>query len=246
MTGVQSVERAFTILQCLAGGEAGVSQIAGQTGLPKSTVARLLGTLVEVGAVDQRVSGGTYALGELVTDLAASAVPSRNLVGIAHPHLVELVETLDEAAGLSVLDTDGQVLYLDQVEADNPVAIRDWTGQRLPFHCVASGLVMAARTRDPALLTSPLPSFTARTVTDPALVEQRLEDARLRGVAWTVDELADDISAVAAPVLGPGGAAVAAIHVHGPSYRFPGGRPRAEIEPHVRSAAERVSALLNH
>ncbi|MDH3704710.1 MAG: IclR family transcriptional regulator [Acidimicrobiia bacterium] len=246
MSGVQSVERAFAILQCLAGGEAGVSEIADQVDLPKSTVARLLATLVDVGAAEQRSAGGSYALGELVIDLAAGAVPSRNLVGIAHPHLLELVETLDETAGLSVLDTDGQVLYLDQVEADNPVAIRDWTGQRLPFHCVASGLVMASRTRDPALLAQPLPALTDRTVTEPALVEQRLEEARLQGVAWTVDELADDISAVAAPVMGPGGAAVAAIHVHGPSYRFPGERRRGDIEPLVRGAAERVSALLTH
>ncbi|MGI9602045.1 MAG: IclR family transcriptional regulator [Acidimicrobiales bacterium] len=246
MTGVQSVERAFAILQCLAAGEAGVSEVAEQVELPKSTVARLLATMVEIGAVEQREAGGGYALGELVIDLAGSAAPSRNLVGIVHPHLVDLVETLDESAGLSVLDTDGRVLYLDHVESDNPVAVRDWTGQHLPYHCVASGLVMPARSRRRSRRHQDLERYTDSTVTDPALLEQRLEEARLDGVAWTIDEFADDISAVAAPVLGPTGAAVAAIPVHGPSYRFPGDRPADEVAGLVRAAADRVGALLTH
>lgn len=245
MSGVQSVERAFTILQCLAGGDAGVSDVAEQVALPKSTVARLLSTLVDVGAVEQREAGGTYGLGDLVIDLAAATHPTRALAGIAHPHLVELVETLGESAGLSVLDIDGRVLYLDQVESDNPVSIPDWTGQHLPFHCVASGLVLAARTPR-ALPSHPLEALTPHTVTDPGELEQRLEHARRTGVAWTVDEWAVDISAVAAPIMGPAGTAVAALHVHGPTYRFPGERDRSEIEIEVRAAADRVGMLLAH
>jgi DNA-binding IclR family transcriptional regulator len=45
MSGVQSVERAFSVLQCLAGGPAGVTEIAERVSLPKSTVSRLLSTL---------------------------------------------------------------------------------------------------------------------------------------------------------------------------------------------------------
>ncbi len=91
MSTVQSVERAFAVLQCLASGPAGVSEIADRTDLPKSTVSRLLGTLVELGAVEQSETLGVYSLGELILDLSAAASPGRNLVAMARPHLVELV-----------------------------------------------------------------------------------------------------------------------------------------------------------
>ena len=97
MSTVQSVERAFAVLRALAAGPAGVSDVAERTRLPKSTVSRLLGTLVDIGAVEQAESLGEYSLGELMLDLSASASPGRNLVTIARPSLEDLVEHVGEA-----------------------------------------------------------------------------------------------------------------------------------------------------
>ncbi|MCP5024929.1 MAG: IclR family transcriptional regulator [Actinomycetia bacterium] len=249
MSGVQSVSRAFAILQSLAGGPAGLSEIAARTDLPKSTVARLLATLQELGAVGQDDTGGEYRMGALVTELAGSVSPTRNLANLAHQSLVELVEDLEEAAGLAVLDETGQVLYLDQVDADHDIQIRDWTGEYLPFHCVSSGLVLMAGAA-PALLrqatSSPLPRYTSQTVSDATEILERVDEARCSGVAWTTNELADDITSVAAPIVDPTRTVVAAVHVHGPSYRFPGDRRRDEIEKIVTEAANRISTLLSH
>ena len=143
MSSVQSVERAFSVLRCLASGPAGVSEVAERSHLPKSTVSRLLSTLNELGAVDQLGAGGDYRIGDLLVELAAAAQPGRSLVAIARPHLVQLREALGEATGLSVLDGH-DVLYLDHVEADHPVQVRDWTGERLPAHLVSSGFVLLA------------------------------------------------------------------------------------------------------
>ena len=110
--------------------------------LPKSTVSRLLATLVEIGAVEQ-LAGGLYRVGDAVLDIAAGATPGRHLVAVARPSLTELVDALGEDAGLSVLD-GVDVYYLDQVRADVPVRLRDWTGERVPAHCVSSGLVLLA------------------------------------------------------------------------------------------------------
>ncbi|RMH80221.1 MAG: IclR family transcriptional regulator [Actinomyces sp.] len=249
MSGVQSVERAFAVLQCLSAGPAGVSDLAARTDLPKSTVARLLATLVEVGAVEQPEPGGDYRLGQLVLDLAAGAVPSDNLLGIARQHLVELAEALDEAAGLSVLTDDGGVLYLDQADGPNPVQVRDWTGERLPFHCVSSGLVMVAhrpRSEWPSYLARPHQAFTSATTTDPDKLEHRLRQIRERGIAWTIGELADDIASVAAPVLDRRGEMVGSVHVHGPTYRFPGERDTTDIEDLVAEAAHRIGRRLRY
>jgi DNA-binding transcriptional ArsR family regulator len=91
MSSVQSVERAFTVLRCLAGGPAGVSQIADRVGLPKSTVSRLLSTLQMLGAVEQVSAGGAYRVGETIVALASAALPGRSLADIARPHVQDLV-----------------------------------------------------------------------------------------------------------------------------------------------------------
>ena len=93
MSGVQSVERAFAILRCLAGGPAGVSEIAERVGLPKSTVSRLLVDAAGDSAPSSsRGSGNEYRVGGGLVDIAAGALPGRNLVTVARPHLVELVD----------------------------------------------------------------------------------------------------------------------------------------------------------
>ncbi|MCB0992427.1 MAG: helix-turn-helix domain-containing protein, partial [Acidimicrobiales bacterium] len=122
MSTVQSVERAFAVLQSLASGPAGVSEVAERCGLPKSTVARLLSTLVEVGAVEQSDALGVYGLGSVLIDLASAASPGNSLISITHPHLVDLVAQTGEAAGLSMLD-GFEVYYYDQVDGDHEVQV---------------------------------------------------------------------------------------------------------------------------
>ena len=237
MSGVQSVERAFAILRCLAGGPAGVSVIADRVGLPKSTVSRLLSTLQALGAVEQSASGTEYRVGDAMIDIAAGAVPGRNLIAVARPHLAELVETLGESTGLSVLDGPA-VLYLDQVDADNPVLVRDWTGERLPPLNASSGLVLVAH------LPKPERERFLATASDAEAVRRRLADIVERSYEWTCEEFLPGISSVAAPVFGAGGEVVAAVHAHGPAYRFPGPGADDDIAAEVVATAQRISARL--
>ena len=75
MSGVQSVERAFAILRCLAGGPAGVSEVAERVDLPKSTVSRLLSTMQVLGAVEQSGAGTEYRVGDAMIDIASGPFP---------------------------------------------------------------------------------------------------------------------------------------------------------------------------
>ncbi len=246
VSNVQSVERAFSILRVLASGPAGVSDIAESTDLPKSTVSRLLTSIVDVGAVERMDLLGVYGLGEMVVELGASASPGRNLVAIARPYLQQLVDDLGEAAGLGMLD-EHLVYYYDQVDADHDVQVRDWTGETVDFHVVPSGLVLAADadpdTRE-RLLAGPLEAWTEQSVTDRSQLERRLADIRQVGFAWVYEEMSEGINSVAAPIVNPAGAAVAAIHAHGPSYRFPGDGEAAAIAARVVAAARAVSDRL--
>jgi DNA-binding IclR family transcriptional regulator len=246
MSTVQSVERAFGVLQALAGGPAGVSEIAARTGLPKSTVSRLLGTLVDLGAVEQSELLGVYGLGELLIDLSASASPGRNLIAIARPHLVELVADIDEAAGLGMLDGD-QVYYWDQVDGGHEVLVRDWTGESVDAHVVSSGLVLLAYAPDPvqqAFLARPRKAWTKHSVTDPDAIARRLHEVRRAGFAWVYEEMSEGLNSVAAPIVNPAGTVIAAVHAHGPSYRFPEDGQAASVAAAVVATASRISDRL--
>jgi len=246
MSTVQSVERAFAVLGALATGPAGVSEIAERTQLPKSTVARLLATLAQLGAVEQSDSVGTYSLGELLIELSSAASPGRNLISMARPHLAELVEEIGEAAGLGVLD-GLTVYYLDQVDGDHEVQVRDWTGESVDAHVVSSGLVLLATAPEEVrveLLSAPLEAWTEYSVTDPALIERRLEEAERAGFAWVYEEMSEGLNSVAAPVFNPAGMAIAAVHAHGPSYRFPADGEAAATAAAVVTTARRISDRL--
>ena len=74
----------------------------------------------------------------------------------------------------------------------------------------------------------------------PARIKRRLASIRRDGHVWTVGEFDDGITSVAAPVVDAHGATIAAIHCHGPSYRFPGDADVAIITAHVTDAARKL------
>ena len=246
MSRVQSIERAFAVLGVLMDGPIGVTEVALRVGLAKSTAARLLASLEREGAVEQVPGDTRYRLGPRMAVLAAGLRDRRGLVAIAHPALVGLAGEIGEAAGLSVAD-GVMVHYIDQVDSPNPVQVRDWTGTRIPLHAVSSGHVFLAHLPAPAIarfLAQPLERFTPRTLTDAGALLERLRDVRRDGHAWVRDEYADGITSVAAPVAGRDGEVVAAVHVHGPTYRFPAAGQEAAIATAVRRTAAQVGARL--
>ncbi len=211
-------------------------------------MARLLGTL-EPRRVVERLAGDTrYRLGPVVAELAGAVTPTRNLVGVARPHLVRLTEALGEASGLSVAD-GYEVQYLDQVESPNPVQVRDWTGTRIPLHVVPSGIVLLAHWPVKArqgYVARALERFTDQTVTDRPALRAKLAAARRDGWAWGREEYATGINSVAAPVRDESGAVVAAVHAHGPAYRFPAAGAEDKVARLTADAAAAISERLGH
>ena len=242
---VQSVERAFAILDAVSQRPAGLTALADRLDLPKSTVARLLSSLEQVGAVE-RFDGRRWRVGPSVEGFARTVSPERSLAALARPTLADLVESVGEDAGLGL--TDGyDVLYADQVECDHPVQVRDWTGTRAPMHAVPSGLVLMADWPEEAVdayIARGLPALTPRTIVDPLLLRERLEDARRGGYAWGREEFVVGINSVAAPVRHARGNALAAIHAHGPSYRFPAPGDEERVVAKVVEAAAAISRRL--
>jgi len=246
VSGVQSVERAVAILRALTTGPARVTELAARTHLPKSTVSRLLSTLEGLEAVEQSGNGGPYRLGRLAEEIGAATGPTRALPELAQPFLAELSLLTGEAAGLSVRE-GVMVRYLAQTTPPDEVQVRDWTGAEIPAHVTPSGLVILAYLPEAEvdeILPPPLARFTDATVIEPDRIRERLVLIRDAGSIWLRGEFAPEASSVAAPVFGADGTVVAAIHAHGPSYRFPGARSAAAVAENVRAVAARLSQRL--
>jgi len=234
------------VLSALSDGPIGVTEVAERTELAKSTAARLLASLAREGAVEQVPGQTRYRLGPRMATLSAGVAPVRNLVAIARPILEALARETGEAAGLSVPD-GATVHYIDQVDSTHEVQVRDWTGTRVPMHAVSSGQVFLAHmnpTEVERYLAQPRVSFTPKTITDSSALRDRLREVQLDGFAWVREEFAEGLNSVAAPVADDGGEIVAAVHLHGPSYRFPALGETTQISDLVVDAAGRLSKRL--
>lgn len=242
MNRVQSIDRAFLILERVAMSGKGLTDIATEVDLPKSTVARLLNTLSSIGAVDRVAEDGTYRIGETVRSLVAGGTTTADFVQHARPYMSALAHEFGEDAGVSVPVRSG-VHYVAQEAADNSILVRDWTGSVAPYHLVPAGLVILAFASEATVsrvLNGALPAATSRSVTDPAQIRSRLDDIRRDGYFWVFGELTEELNSVAAPVFGRTGI-IGAIGVHGPAYRFPGDADAAAIARRVAEVAASLS-----
>lgn len=130
--GVQSVDRALQILDILAReGDAGVSEIAEEMGVHKSTVSRLVGSLVGRELVRQNSERGKYHLGFGILRLASSIPGRLSVVHEAREVLESLAALYKETVNLAVLRSNYDV-NVDQAMGPSTLATHDWVGSLTP------------------------------------------------------------------------------------------------------------------
>ncbi|KJK44472.1 IclR family transcriptional regulator [Lentzea aerocolonigenes] len=244
---VQSVDRAISVLELLAQGEAGITEIAGELGVHKSTVSRLVSVLESRGLVEQLGERGKYAIGFGVVRLAGAATGRMDLSKLGQPVCQTLADSFGETVNIAVHDA-GVAINITQARGSAAVSAVNWIGQRTPLHATSSGKVLLAyldldeRKR---LVSLPLDSYTSNTVVDASRLLSELETVAEQGYAACFEELELGLHAVAVPVRGHRGEVVAAMSASGPSYRL--SRERVEqIVPAMVSAAGDLSAQLGY
>ena len=241
--GVQSVERAFALLDLLAraGGRLPLSELAERSGLPLGTVHRLLQTLAGSGYVRQDADK-RYALGTALLPLGDAA--TRLLGSWAQPFLARLVEASGETSNLAVLEDD-RVVYLAQAPGRHRVRMFTEVGRRVLPHTTAVGKVLLAWQDETqvrrVIARLGLPRHTARTITDPATFLAELAHVRVQGFALDDEEEEEGVRCVAVPV-GPGQTAVAAVSVSGPASRVQ--RDDPALVAKMREVAAELAASL--
>ncbi len=244
MNGVQSVDRAVSVLEILAQrGEAGVSEVAAEIDVHKSTAFRLLGALEARGLVEQAAERGKYRLGFGIVRLAGAVTGRLDITQQARPVCERLTEEIGETVNVAVLQGHYAV-NLYQVRGPGAVGTHNWVGQLTPVHATSSGKILLAhlpaKERAALLSGAGLEKVTPRTLTSKTKLEKNLAEARERGYAYTLEELEIGLHAMAAPVRNRDGEVIAALSASGPSYRFTEERMH-ELAPVLLKGADEIS-----
>lgn len=244
-----SLRRALTLLEelarCQQSGSrwTSLTELTRQTGLPRSTVYRLLTPLMDHGLVESSPDG--YSLGPQAAVLGGTYLEGIDLRADARPHLERLGNETGENGHL-VIPAGTEIIYVDKVEA--PAALRMHTriGGRNPMHSTGVGKAILAFSPEALLaevIATGLPPKTPRTITDPAALRTELAQIRERG--HSVDNIENEpgIRCVAAAVFDAAGTPVAALSVSGPASRITSARvPR--VAALVMAEASQLSAAL--
>jgi DNA-binding IclR family transcriptional regulator len=239
-TGVQSVERALAILEILARtGEAGVTGLASEIGVHKSSAFRLVATLEKAGLVEQSEDRGKYRLGMGILRLAGATTARLDVVHEARPICRKLASNTGETVNIAVL-SEHAALYVDQVAGSSSLQSHNWVGQHIPLHATSNGKVLLSGLADEErnATLGAMPAFTDHTITSKKQLLDELDRVRERGYATAVDELELGLTALAAPIRNAHGDVIAALSVSGPTFRLDAPRIGLALPALLGSAAE--------
>ncbi len=200
-----SVQKAFKILQALVDSSSGlgVSDLAKQLKIGKSTVHGITATLEELGVLVRDPIDKRYNVGYTLLELGRKTYGKIELREIARAPMERLMEKIGETIFLGIMNGD-HITILDVVESHNEMKITSPPGTRLPLIAGATGKVFlslldAKRARE-ILQKVGLTRFTARSVTDPKKFFREVEEAKQRGYAIDDEEYLLGVRAVAAPI----------------------------------------------
>jgi IclR family acetate operon transcriptional repressor len=218
--GVQSVGRAFEILEAIAaqGGELSLSEIAASVGLPAPSAHRLLRTLVSLGYLRQETSR-RYALAPRLIRLGESAAKQFGAWG--YPVLTGLMETIGESANMAILD-GSNAIYVAQVAGRHSMRMFTEVGRRVPLHATGVGKALLTQLPDDEIIRildlAGMPTVTPHTITDPAVMLQDVRASRIRGYSTDDGEQEVGVSCVSVPV--PNAPALTALSISAPTPRM--------------------------
>lgn len=221
---VPAVDRAIKVLEILSSAQQGMSlaQLASQTKVPKSTMFRILHTLHEHSVIVEDRERKLFSLGMKLLGWGNAALSRIDLKTLAHQHLLKLAHETRESFYLALLDHD-EVVLVDRADTPEIWKMVTRLGSRSPFHCTATGLVIAAAMTDESvdglLQKHGLKKFTPKTITSVPKLQKRLKEVRLLGYAVCDGEYKPDLCAIAVPLWDHSGKVVASLMTAIPSER---------------------------
>ncbi len=243
---VQSVDRALQVLDILAElGQAGVTEIAAELGVHKSTVSRVVAVLEARDFVEQVSERGKYRIGFAITRLARASGAHLDLVKMSQDICDALSVDVGETANLAILD-DNRIVNIVEAIGPAEITLRTWVGQSCPAYATSSGKVLLAGLDSAevrARMKAGFEPFTDTTITSISELANQLAAVRDRGWASANEELEVGLNAIGAPVYDEHSQVVAALSVSGPTYRL-GMERFEEVAKLTTAAADEISHRL--
>lgn len=245
---VQSIGRALDILECLAKSDRsmGVTELGERLGLHKSTVYRLLATLVYRGYVEQD-EDERYNIGLKFFEISGSVLNKMDIRKKVKPYLIKLQQETRETIHLGILDGD-EVVYIDKEKSTETIRMYSEIGKRVKAYCTSLGKVLLAyKGIDLAELykKGSLIPYTENTIVDLELLKEHLAEIREKGYAVDNEEQERDIRCVGGPIFDYKGDIVAAFSIAGPSTRMTEKRLE-ELSRKVLEYSQKISHSLGY
>lgn len=246
---VQSIERVFDILEILSTEQKGlgISEIAFRSGLHKSTVHRLVTTLVKRGYISKMPSGN-YRVGLKLIEVASYYINSLELQTEARPYLQEIASSLNLTAHLGILDRH-EVIYIEKMDVFSCVRLYSQIGFRVPAYCSSLGKCLLSRftpTELPLVLKDcNFVKYTPRTIANVEELSQHLQMVRRQGWAMDDREYDNGHRCIAAPIYDYRGEIIAAVSASGATSLLTDDRILATAE-FIIGVADKISRSMGN
>lgn len=245
---VKSVSRALDIINLVSikKGGLGVTEIANQMDINKSSVYRILSTLVQYGYIEQDKETERYKLGYQFLEVSSRLLESLDLRNEAKPFLQELEKETNEVIHLVVYDR-GEVVYIEKLDGNEALRMHSKVGKRAPMHCTSVGKAILAHLPieivQEIIERKGLPIHTDKTITDKNVFIDELAEVKKKGYALDLQENEYGITCIAVPIFDHLGKVEAAVSISGPTIRMTDAR-LVELQPRVIEIGKRISARL--
>jgi DNA-binding IclR family transcriptional regulator len=219
-----------------------LSDIREHTGMPNSTVQRLVTNLTSEGFLDRE--GDAYRVGMRMAYWAAPATRGMEILDVIGPVLKTLRDTTGETACFFKAEQHYRVCVAI-AETRHALRREMHLGKLLPLHAGSAGRVLLAWGPElmDAVLRDPLESITESTITSSEDLETAVKRTRADGFAITVGEREDGASGLSAPVFDSAAGLVGALTISGPTLRMSLETCQEWVEP-LLATAEHMTRLI--
>ncbi len=231
-----SVQKALAMLESFGGErrERSLAELALGAGMTVSSAQRCTHTLVRLGFLRRDARARRWVLTPRVLSLTAAYLSGHALLEQATTHLIDLNQASGESVSFSEPDGEDMV-FIARFPSLKRFHIYMPVGRRLPMYCTASGraylAALPAAAAQRIVRASQLRPWTPLTLTDPRQILKRIAAAREAGYAWSDQECYRGDVTIAAAVLGPHGAPLAAVNISAPTSRWTLAELRSRLAP---------------
>lgn len=244
---IKSLVKVFHLIEILVEkDEWELADLSKACGLPKTTVHRMLLTLVSLGYVARNIRNQRYGASMKFFELGGKVLRQQDIVDVAYPFMAELAEATRETVSLSIMDGK-RMMVVGKIDSKHPLKQDTPLGSRFPFYCSGTGKAVLAfmdqEERFSLLAEESFDSETPNAVKNLKELEADLRGVVARGYAVDDEEFALGLRCVGAPIFNFEGQVVAGLSLSAPNTRLTK-KAIPQIAKQVVDTARRISRKL--